>query len=236
MYLIATVFNIARDRGNVYLSGNLPEDLALRTLMVNSGFDHFVSLRGQTISPPKHESDTIKITSGRSVNTEKAQQIIKYLIAKTGKNKNCFSFLYNMLIELMSNANEHAYPSSIESPLSAWYSYVKFEPHSANFIFLDTGCGIPSTVRKKFSEKINPFLSESSILCSALDGEFRTQTKLSYRGKGLPGIMERQVNGQIQNLLIISGRAKISNAGKDRNAEDTRARLTGTLYFWTIAL
>ena len=43
------------------------------------------------------------------------------------------------------------------------------------FVFLDTGLGIPSTVYKKWKEKINFTIQDSFLIKSALEGEERTQ-------------------------------------------------------------
>lgn len=235
MYLIAVVFNIVRECNNIDLTGNLPNNSDARDLMIEAGFDKFVNFKGRIVPAPKIEGNAIKISSGGSINTDKAKQIIDFVVNKTGRKRCQFSFLYEMLIELMANVNEHAYDSKVKnSPLSTWYCYVKFEYSKVKFIFLDTGFGIPATVLKKFLENINPFLSESKIIRSALNGDFRTKTGLEFRGKGLPGIMAKHRSGQIQELQIISGSGKVRNEGTNPVDEDTSSKLKGTLYAWSI--
>lgn len=107
--------------------------------------------------------------------------------------------------------------------------------------FLDTGVGIPTTMWYNHKEKLINLLPTSnrdaSYIASALRGAVRSETQKSYRGKGLPGIYQDSVNGQISNMCIISGKGKcvIKNDGSIEEAT-LPMQFEGTLFCWEYTL
>jgi hypothetical protein len=65
---------------------------------------------------------------------------------------------------------------------------------------------------------------------SALQGEFRTQTKKRYRGKGLPSIYKNAKEGSISNLKIISNYGYINCENEE--LKNFKIKFSGTLYNW----
>lgn len=103
---------------------------------------------------------------------------------------------------------------------------------------MDTGLGIPKTIRKNWAEKMTELLKklplmkskDSTLLRSVLNGDFRTQTKEKYRGKGIPEIQSYSTNKYITNLTIVSNTGYVSI---DNNKEiEFKAPLYGTLFSW----
>lgn len=240
VFLLAVVHNIiANRRSTCKFSGNLPADENAYQIMLESGFDEYVKFPNRFLLnlPATKGYNSVTILSGRSNNPDKAKQIIDFVIMKTGYSNGDLRFLYVMLIELMANVKEHAYDNSLFLP--KWYCYVKHVDDCIEFIFLDTGLGIPSTINKNFLEKVNllGLKKDSEFVLSALDGKFpRTKTKLVNRGRGLPSILENQVNGRIKNLTIISNKAKVIMDSTGQFAEDMLSMLEGTLFYWTISI
>lgn len=78
---------------------------------------------------------------------------------------------------------------------------------------------------------------DAQYLQSALEGDYiRSETKLAYRGKGLPGIYEDCQNAHINNLRIISGKAKCTvNEDASILSQNIDAYFEGTLFSWDIA-
>lgn len=236
IYLIVIIRNLTAKRDNVRFFGNLPESEDAKNLMLASGFDKFVKFKYNDFKTVELEKDLIKITSGDENNPTEAGNIIDFICRKSGRTPVAYRPIYKMLIELMANAKEHAYNNSMMLP--SWYCFVKCEEDFADFIFLDTGLGIPKTLRKNFFERIKLFNSpsESFLVASALDGEFRTQTGKKYRGRGLPDIMNNQIQKRISNLTIISNRARIEIIDGIRHEKDIRYPLVGTLFFWKVQI
>ena len=137
----------------------------------------------------------------------------EYVCRIANVDKIACRFLYVMMIELMSNTKKHAYDvyETILDP--HWYCFAEFDKDDTiAFTFMDTGEGIPSTVQKNFPEKIDllGIKSDDKYVISALDGDFRTATKESFRGKGLPKLRSFCSEGKIHNMRIVTNKANVT--------------------------
>lgn len=237
MYLLAIVNNLNENFKNRFsFSGNAPANPEIRKLFSESGFYSFVNRIGD--EPISQNADTVQIVSGSQSNTEVAKQINDFVISKSGLNKTQLRFLYVMMVELMSNTHKHAYSNSVLLP--CWYCFAEFkkEQQQVIFTFMDTGEGIPSTVRKNFGEKLDllRLKGENKYVISALNGDFRTATEKHYRGKGLPKIRDFCSDNKISNVRIITNKADVECLQNDYCSEEMNVPLKGTLYYWTINL
>lgn len=238
MYLLAIVNNLDDNfKNKFWFSGNTPSDVKVRKLFVESGFYHFVKCLGN--EPITKNNDNVQIMSGENCDTGLAKRLCDFVCEKANVSKRSCSFLYNMIIELMSNTHRHAYPGGQGILHSRWYCFAEYDREDTiSFSFMDTGAGIPATVRKKFLERID-FLrlkEEHSYVVSALNGEFRTSTNKGYRGKGLPKIREFCASRKIKNLHILANRADVMVRERGYNSNDIMTSLCGTLYYWQIDL
>jgi hypothetical protein len=147
--------------------------------------------------------------------------------------------LYEIIIELMTNTVQHAYNDKEILTVNQWYIYVGVNEDILQFVFLDTGEGIPQTVNKKAIEKFGDLFNvnrnDSYYIISALNGEWRSMTEEKYRGKGLPFVLGYSKRDEVCNYTIISGKAvvKIGKEG-DVTYTDLNNRIFGTLYYWEI--
>lgn len=239
MYLLAIVNNLnANFKNRYFFSGNVPTDEKVKKLFSESGFFHFVKYNGK--EPLTKNNDTVQIMSGENCDTKLAKRLTDFVCEKAGVYRRKCSFLYNMAIELMSNTHKHAYSEKKGVWYSRWFCFAKYDRHNTiSFIFMDTGFGIPSTVRKNLKERVDffkVFNKEHEYVESALNGDFRTATKKGYRGKGLPKIREFCTNKRINNLHIITNKADVLVKEKNYESRDISTPLRGTLYYWQIDL
>lgn len=237
MYLLAIVNNLNANFRNKYaFSGNAPSDEKVKKMFNESGFYHFVHYQGS--APLSKNEDNVQIVSGEDCDTSLAKRISDFVCQKANVTKRTCSFLYNMIIELMSNTHKHAYAvNSILHP--RWYCYAEYEsPNIVSFSFMDIGAGIPSTVKKNFAEKIDilGIKADNKYIISALNGDFRTATQQGYRGKGLPKIKEFCSANQIRNLHILANKADVRVFQNSFRARDIETPLFGTLFYWQIDL
>lgn len=237
MYLLAIMNNHDRKYDkSVRFSGNEPTDREVRKKFKESGFYNYVQPRGN--ARLNKNTDKIQIVSGGKCDTKTAKRVSDFVCRIADVPTRKCSFLYNTMIELMSNTHKHAYKEGgVLMPI--WYCFVEHDGKGkVSFIFMDTGSGIPSTVRKNFAERVD-FLGlkeENKYVISALDGEFRTATKQDYRGKGLPKIREYRANESIKDLHIVSNRADVEVGMEDYRGGDLKEAMQGTLYYWSIDL
>ena len=234
MYLIATIRNTKRIRAfKICCSGNAPVDPEARKKFIQSGFYDYVS---STVITYSTYVDHIKIKAGNEASPQVAGEVCDFVHSLTNLSILDTKFLYPMIIELMTNTTQHAY-NSISFMENNWYIYVEDRKDSVKFVFLDTGIGIPKTIRTKFGERIASILSNNDayFIASSLRGEFRSETRLEYRGKGLPEIYNRINSSGIENFAIVSGQGKcvVDEFG---NIVETPLKniLNGTLLSWSL--
>ena len=136
----------------------------------------------------------------------------------------------------MTNTTQHAYNTRFNS-LNSWYLYAESLQDKVRFVFLDTGLGIPTTVKKNFFEKILPLSKDCELIKSALKGDYRTQTKQKNRGKGLPQISECFSLGILENVSIYSGCGccKLTDKNGDYDLIEYKNKIFGTLFSWEIS-
>ena len=148
--------------------------------------------------------------------------------------------LYDMIAEIILNTRHHAYSTS--NDISKWYAYAWYdkEDQSVRFTLLDTGDGIPTTVRKNWKEKLLQLSNrigigrsqDSDLIESVLNGDFRTQTQKPYRGRGIPMIQSYDDDGYTTELIIISNRGYVCKANDVKM--ELSVPLQGTLYAWRL--
>jgi anti-anti-sigma regulatory factor len=236
MYLLAIVNNMNENFARKYsFSGNAPENPEVRKLFAESGFYHFVKYQGT--DPITQNKDNIQIVSGENSDTSVAKLMSDFVSKKAGISIRECSFIYIMMIELMSNTYKHAYSNKQRILFPRWYCFAEYDGNnSISFTFMDTGDGIPATVRKNFAEKIDilKLKGDSKYVTSALNGDFRTSTELSFRGKGLPKIREFCAQSKIQNMRIITNHADVTVFKAGYSTNNLSIPLRGTLYYWQI--
>ncbi len=236
MYLLAIVNNLNENfQGKYSFSGNAPNKPEVKKMFSESGFYHFVRYHGT--EPLTRNKDNLQIVSGEKSETRIAKQLSDFVCAKAGITKLASNFVYIMMIELMSNAFKHAYSSGTGILFPRWYAFADYDSkNTISFTFMDTGEGVPATVRKNFAEKIDilKIKSDSQYVVSALNGEFRTATGQYFRGKGLPKIRQFCRDGKIQNMRIITNSADVSVQEQSYVQKTINTPLCGTLYYWQI--
>ena len=236
MFLIAIINNLnVSIKKNLSFAGNEPVSKEAKDDFKESGFYKYVKKIGN--SPIDKNDNDIQIVSGNICDVNLAQRISDFIQKRTKIDISKLRFIYVMMIELMSNTHKHAYNDTEELLNSRWFCFVKYlDADRIAFSFLDTGLGIPTTIRKNFLEKINllGISTDNDFLCSVLNGDFRTATKKEYRGKGIPKIREFSRNNKIQNLHIISNKADVLVLPNEYKREIILSKLRGTLYYWEI--
>lgn len=243
MYIIAFINNFKKLKIlNVNIGGNLPKNDSVKLFIEDVGFYSYVMGLKRTHMP--NNKNRFQISHGQDADGRLVSKICDFINDIMGK-KDLLSTkrLYPMIMELMTNTKQHAYNKDNRSSIMEcnWYIFAEHSDNSIKFVFLDTGVGIPSTIRYNLTEKMaNRFSSQTkdaAFISSALKGEFRTETRKNNRGKGLPGIYHDSISGRIQNMTIISGKGKCFIM-KDGEIKEKRLlnHFEGTLFCWEYIL
>ncbi len=240
MYFLALIKRMKSSRVAYGFKGSVPSNRNCRYLLESSGFFKYVD-SGIMRKDLSYESEVVQISNGQNADPSTAKNICNFTMLKLNRKRKNIRSLYDMIIELMSNTKQHAY--SNKYTIRDWYIFVSFisEKNSIRLIFLDTGEGIPTTVKRTGYEYIKALVSSVPLISiganhteyinSALKGELRSRTGEPHRGKGLPKIYSFHKNRYINNLTIISNYGYFS---KDRN-DDMEKELKGTLLYWELS-
>lgn len=237
MYLIALMRNHKESRKRLYsFHGTYPADDKARKVFMESGFLKFVTSKSRRL--PKNNSK-MSIICGTDSDAKLAKDICKFVSGKLGLADAYVKDLYEVIIEMMSNVFYHAYHDKEDTMVPEWYMYAEHIDNKVKFLFLDTGLGIGKTVQKHslYEKVVNKIGmgSESKLIQSALEGEFRTQTGKVNHGKGLPSIKEYACSNKVEEFHIISGKGHCwFEDSQTVCIEELKHNVSGTIYSFFI--
>ena len=232
IYLIASIQNnYTCSAKKIICTGNYPKEKEARKIYLDSGFNDYVRSRVKSLP---HSNEKMEIKSG----LQTIPLIAKQCCIFTRKTKEQTKTLYTTFIELMSNAFFHAYNQEIRSN-NRWYVYAERRNNCTHFIFVDTGPGIPKTVRKNFPEKIRQLfgdltgfaINDAQLIHSAFSGDFRTSTEQDNRGNGLVTIKNIMSQAPFSNFEVISGHGRYSISDEAINYKN---QIYGTLFTFEV--
>jgi anti-sigma regulatory factor (Ser/Thr protein kinase) len=138
--------------------------------------------------------------------------------------------LQGMLIELMTNSVNHAYINNNKQ--KSWYISTRheIEENKVEFCFVDNGDGIINTINVRLGEKL--YTSNEEIIKKAFDGEYRSRTKLSNRGRGLIVIKNNHNKMTVKSLKVITNNVILDF--ETGIATRLKTSFSGTFYSWVL--
>jgi len=221
--VIASMANYQVAGKHGLIKGNSPMDPHCKQVFLESGFYKYV------LSDFRHTDtgNVLSIRDGTMVDPVEATAVIVFIRNKLHITKRQTTrAVFTTIMEAMNNVREHAYGTRKNQ---GWWLMALPEKDAKiiHFSLADNGRGIPETIRKKGIEQI---ISKDADLIKAAVSENRSETKLYYRGNGLPKLKTLVDKKMIKNLHIISKR------GYYYMDEDKAFQLPfeyhGTIIFW----
>ena len=234
IYMIAVVYNIKANRALQYsFEGNLPFNRMAREVFEKSGYLNYFKMK--RLKMPD-SSECVQIVSGNLVDPHVAQHMCDFVISKLQIDREKTRVLYATLIELMSNTAKHAYKAEQKEMLECWYLYAIYKDEKITFSFVDTGQGIPRTIKKKYIEKVNPTITDAQLIKLALTDSGRSETRLPNRGKGLPQLYGQVQNNNISDFFVLSGAGSCTfeKANEELTLSNFPHRIYGTIFSFSI--
>jgi hypothetical protein len=142
--------------------------------------------------------------------------------------------------EAMTNVRHHAYQGSGGGQ---WWIFATISERRIFVAMHDRGASIPATLLEK--PEIWDYLTgrvwrqgraDGKLISAAADG--RTSTKLPYRGKGLPEMLQFTKAAETGELAIYSRRGFFRFSGREQIETEGRLTkpITGTLIVWMLNL
>ena len=153
--------------------------------------------------------------------------------------------LYDSMSEAIINCVQHAYETIPQERMQhKWWMFAKKTDNNLTVAIYDLGIGIAESLRIK--PELIDYLKEliwrkkkSDIrLLKLAVGSYKTRTQLTYRGKGLPEMLEFIKQTNVGGLMIHSNHgAYFYSADSGREIVESYSEpLIGTLVQWTLPL
>lgn len=229
MYLFAIISDARSAR--FIIGGNHPKNKNALKLYKQYGFDKVID--SHIFTKPYIDKDLdLIIARGDAVSPKIVATVCSFVSERLAIR---ISDLYASLIEMMGNTKEHAYAED-ENLDKKWQLVVKNTINGINLFFLDTGRGIPGTVKRTKSEIIRNLipigfnLKDSHLLKSAFEGNFRTRTNLPYRGNGLPQIYKLLSGDNVKFARVFTGKTECIISEAESSYHNSDSDFYGTLY------
>lgn len=230
---IATIKGSRRKSFNS-VHGNAPRDSELRELFLQSGFYNYVqSKRRKNLN----ENQLIHKITKNKVEPKIAKEACIRGLMHVFKNDEIFDPLYDILIEIMQNTNNHA-GGDIRGKYD-WWLHVYNDPKTriAKYTFLDLGYGIfeslpVKTFRRKLGESLG-LVHNSDLVKPLFNGEIKSRTAKPERGKGIPQVYQSSQHKAFSSFHLISNNVKVNL--KTMETTKLKSNFSGTLFYWELS-
>ncbi len=235
--LIASI-NDPRFTFNGSYIGNAPKDKKLKKLFTASGFYNFVSSSSSVKQNIDVKNNLLHKETDYKVRPAIAKTICIKGLEHVANSDKPFEPLYEILIELMQNTNNHA--SANEEDKTKWWTYVYNDPETGNSIysFLDLGVGIFDSIvvknyLQKQAQKIG-LMHNVNYVKDLLDGKIqsRIEEDNEIRGKGIPQIVNNAQLDCFKRFYIVSNNVKIDV--KKKIGIKLNSNFSGTFLYWEL--
>lgn len=229
---IAILLSVIQELNNkgIRVRGKKPRDKEAKKVIEKSGFFNYVI--GAIDEENSISPDTI-ITKGVEVVEQEstAKIVLQAMKTVTGiENRN--QPIQGMLIELMANSVNHAYPNSRKKK---WVLSVNHDDinKKASFAFVDNGVGIIKTLNLNFSQTLKKlFNGNIDLLNTAFEGKIGSRTGLTYRGRGLPSVFNKYKQNYFKDFVVITNDVFIDF--QNNKSILLKNSFYGTFYYWEL--
>jgi len=236
---IALLVSYVNDRGFYtdvgVIKGNAPKKPTLAKLFTESGFYNFVSSRSYN---PQGGGNILHKEKHHKVAPQIAKKAALIGIKHTFENDKPYEPLYDILIECMSNTNNHANLGA--QGKCYWWLCVYNEPKAkvTSYSFLDLGVGIfESVVIQSYIKRVlrGDILNKNiNLVDDLLAGNIqsRVDEDNELRGKGIPQIVGHAQNDSFKEFYLITNDVKVNI--KTGKKEQLNYNLNGTFWYWEL--
>lgn len=215
------------------IMGNEPKNQNLKRLFQQSGFYEYVNA---TVYRPLSNNKLLihKVTKNR-VEPKLAKEACLVGIRHTFKNEEIFEPLYDIIIEIMQNTNNHA--GSTKGKYD-WWLHVYNHPESSktSYSFLDLGVGIFESLSvQNFKRNVLQYFglrSNLDLVEKLFAGEIKSRTARPERGKGIPQVFECSQDDAFEKFILISN--DIYADLKTKEYRLLNKKFEGTLFYWEL--
>lgn len=217
------------------ISGNAPKNPVLNKLFTESGFYEHVN---GISSFARGKENLLHKEVHHKVEPAVAMEACLIGIRHVFDNETPFEPLYEILIECMSNTNDHA--DLATQGKCKWWLYVYSDPDKkiTSYTFVDLGVGIFKSAiiqnHLKNFVKGTVLYRNINLVDDLLAGKIQSRVGKDneIRGKGIPQIVDHSASKNFKEFYIISNDVKINL--KSGNREELQHNLEGTLLYFEL--
>jgi len=235
---IAIYASLFTDKGYAHglrFTGDAPKDPRLKEMFLGSGFyDHVISKKKLKNG---ENNFLLHKVSNKKTDTTIAKTATDFAAKFTFKDNRKFRPVYEILIELMANTNNHASP--FHDGIYDWWLYVFYDKESniTSYTFLDLGVGIfKSKPFMKYYDLIlitlNKQKSTEEMASDLLEGRITSRTGLGERGRGFTCITQNAMHPAFKKFVIITNKVYIDV--KSKASKELYKEFKGTFVYWEI--
>lgn len=216
--------------------GNAPRDETLKKILTESGFyDHVIS-RG---SFKAGDGNLMHKEVHHRVEGEIAKKALIFGLRHVfGRSRNFFDPLYNILIECMSNTNNHA--DLFTQGKCRWWLFVYCDPDQkiTSYTFVDLGVGIfgSTAVKSRLQSLLKTvgLYPNVNLVDDLLAGKIKSRAARDneIRGKGIPQIAKAAKSENFRSFYIIANDVIIDLKTEQRR--QLKYALNGTMLHWEL--
>lgn len=234
MYMNAMAINSTSSHFINKAALHFPKSSRCKGFLKRCGLGKYLSNKmGNLIETDKYYT----IVGGKKADVDRIREIGLFTMEKLGIEKKDLDFITSSFVELMNNTEQHAYDNNMDK---LWYVFIEDTKKTVKYTFLDTGKGIPETMRITFENDLRPIIEDdhSYFIFEALKGNVpRSSTAQVYRNTGLPEIYRYYREGKLSKLKIISCRGICEFFDSNRRNPkllNMNTSFCGTLFTWEI--
>ena len=221
---------------NSRVVGNEPKKPNLNKLFRESGFYDHVRTSGFVRSS---KSNLLHKEVNRKVVPEVAKKALLVGVKHVFGDTRPFAPLYEILVECMSNTNDHA--DLRGTGKCNWWLYVYCDPVEklTSYSFLDLGVGIfKSAIVQNYLKNVfkgTPLYKNIYLVDDLLAGNIKSRVYGSdkeIRGKGIPQIVDHAKSLHFRSFYVITNDVMINL--KSGYKEQLKHTLDGTFLYWEL--
>tara|TARA_B100001287_G_scaffold69292_1_gene57020 strand:+ start:663 stop:1673 length:1011 start_codon:yes stop_codon:yes gene_type:complete len=217
---------------NSGIMGNSPNDPELRNLFDQSGFYNHVNSNG--FKPEIKDILIHKVTKNK-VEPKLAKEACLVGLKHTFQSEEIFDPMFDILIEIMQNTNNHA--GEIRGEYD-WWLHIFNDPETniSKYTFLDLGVGIFDSIpAKSFKNKIGKTLGLThnvNLVKPLFNGEIKSRTARPERGRGIPQVYESSQDEKFGKFIMISNDVYVDM--RTLKTQKLTNNFSGTLFYWEL--
>lgn len=216
---------------NVNYWGTYPNSQDAKDFIIESGF---LDVMKSNVRRPskKRLSNRILMIGKESVESHRIGKAVKESMAFITGQEDYYPPVYDDMLEISANSVEHA---NLKTKDKNWLVSITFEEDKVHYILTDTGLGILSTLKKKFSQKVKDatIKTDAQILRDVFRKEYQSASGEINRYKGLPIIYESFTEGYVSDLIVVTN--KVYYDFENKNSKELKRGYKGVLYSWTVS-